>query len=82
VLDASFLATLKSYPENLEARAAVHRIRSAVAECFMKHGAVNFQIGKFYLFQEGLDPTAAALLKATKQVLDPKGIMNPGALGL
>ena len=48
----------------------------------MEHGAVSFQIGRFYLYQEGLDPTAAALLKSFKQLLDPQGVLNPGSLGL
>lgn len=82
VLDPSYLATLPEHPENLAARAAVHRIRAEIAECLVQHGAVNFQVGRFYLFQEGLDPTAASLLKAFKRVLDPLGIVNPGALGL
>jgi FAD/FMN-containing dehydrogenase len=43
---------------------------------------VSFQLGKFYRYQEGLEPTAAGLLRELKALLDPDGRMNPGALGL
>ncbi len=82
VLDPGYLEKLPSYAENLPARAAVDRIRADLARCFMEHGAVSFQLGRFYLFQEGLDPTAARLLASVKKSLDPAGIMNPGCLGL
>jgi FAD/FMN-containing dehydrogenase len=82
VIDADYLAKLTSYEENLPARAAVDRLRTDLARCFMEHGAVSFQIGRFYLYQEGLDPTAAALLRSIKTLVDPQGIMNPGSLGL
>lgn len=82
VLDRDFLAKLPQFAENLPARNAVDEIRTALARCFMEHGAVSFQLGRFYFYQEGLDPTAAALLKGVKQLVDPTGVMNPGCLGL
>jgi len=82
VLDPDYLAKLPAYAENLPARAAVDRIRADLARCFMERGAVSFQLGRFYFYQEGLDPTAAKLLASIKKLLDPAGIMNPGCLGL
>lgn len=82
VLDADFLAKLPKYPQNLEARAAVARMRGELADLLASSGAVSFQIGKFYRYQTGLAPTAAAALAAVKQQLDPRGLMNPGSLGL
>jgi glycolate dehydrogenase FAD-linked subunit len=82
VLDARYLAKLTTYPENLPARDAVCGMRREMAELFMRHGAASFQIGKFYPYQAGLDPTAAGLLAAVKSLLDPDGLMNPGSLGL
>jgi FAD/FMN-containing dehydrogenase len=82
VLAPEYLAKLPRYPENLPARQAVARLREELAVCFMEHGAASFQLGKFYKFQEGLEPSAAAFLKRIKQLVDPDGRMNPGSLGL
>jgi FAD/FMN-containing dehydrogenase len=82
VIDAGYLATLPVHAENRPAREVVDRLRGDLARCFMEHGAASFQIGRFYLYQEGLDPSAAALLRAVKALVDPQGILNPGCLGL
>ncbi len=82
VLDPAYLAKLPQYPENLPARAAVARLREELAICFMENGAASFQLGKFYKYQQGLEPTASTFLRQLKQLVDPSGRMNPGALGL
>ncbi len=45
-------------------------------------GAASNQIGRAYPFIEKLEPEIAALLNSLKTELDPKGLMNPGVLGL
>ncbi|MFM7708500.1 MAG: FAD-binding oxidoreductase [Gammaproteobacteria bacterium] len=82
VLDAGYLAKLPKFAPNPEAAAAVDAIRGDLATVFMQQGAVSFQIGKFYRYQDGLEPSAAALLRELKTLFDPDGRMNPGALGL
>ena len=82
VLDADYLAKLPKYPSNPEAAAAVAKIREDLARAFTEAGAVSFQLGKFYPYQEGLEPSAAAFLKQLKRIVDPQGRMNPGGLGL
>lgn len=82
VLDPGYLAKLPRHAANPTARAAVARLRGEIAAVLLEHGAVSFQLGKFYLYQEGLDPSAAALLQSMKQLVDPRGLMNPGSLGL
>jgi FAD/FMN-containing dehydrogenase len=82
VLDADYLAKLPKFEANAAAAAAVAQLRADLAEAFMLAGAVSFQIGKFYRYQESLDPSAASLLKSLKQHFDPAGRMNPGCLGL
>lgn len=82
VLDAAYLAKLQRFPANPDAAAAVARLREDLAIAFMEQGATSFQIGKFYKYQEGLEPTAAAWLRQLKQLVDPQGRMNPGSLGL
>lgn len=82
VLDPSYLARLAKYPPNPPAAAAVARIRADLATAFMQAGAASFQLGKFYRYQEGLEPSAASFLRQLKQLVDPQGRMNPGCLGL
>lgn len=82
VLDADYLAKLPTYDRNPPAAAAVAQLREELAVAFMEQGAVSFQLGKFYRYQEGLDDSAAKLLKQLKALVDPDGRMNPGALGL
>ena len=82
VLDAGYLAKLPRFDANPAAAAAVAQIRADLATAFMEEGAVSFQIGKFYRYQESLQPSSAAFLKSLKQLVDPQGRMNPGSLGL
>ncbi|MFO1427843.1 MAG: FAD-binding oxidoreductase [Steroidobacteraceae bacterium] len=82
VLDPAYLAKLQKFPANPAAAAEVAAIRKELAHTFMEQGAVSFQLGKFYYFQEGLEPSAAGLLAQLKRVLDPQGRMNPGTMGL
>ncbi len=67
---------------NPAARAAVADIREGLRDLFRDLGAAHFQIGKFYDYQGGLDPVARETLAALKRTLDPRGLMNPGVLGL
>ncbi len=82
VLDATYLDKLPRYPANASAADAVAKLREALAQAFMEQGAVSFQIGKFYPYQDGLEPTAAGFLGQLKTLVDPLGRMNPGSLGL
>ena len=81
-LDQDYLDMLPTYPENKEGRALVAEIRSSIQEIYSDLGAVHFQVGKSYPYQKGRQPLAADALKAIKKSLDPKNLMNPGALGL
>ena len=65
---------------NPAARAEVTRLRQRMADCLRSHGAVHFQLGKFYSYRRGRNKAALALLDAIKQQLDPDGLFNPGSL--
>ena len=82
VLDAGYLDKLPRYPANPAAAAAVAQIRGDLATAFMEEGAVSFQIGKFYRYQQSLQASAAGFLSSLKRLVDPQGRMNPGSLGL
>lgn len=81
-LEPDCLARLKGFPENLDAREAVRKIRIELTELFSEMGAVHLQIGKAYRYREGLQPEAWKLVQAIKDAVDPTGKVNPKSLGL
>jgi D-lactate dehydrogenase (cytochrome) len=64
------------------AAALVTEMREKVLDIYQAYGATHFQIGRTYRYAQTRDPVTLALLKALKAYVDPKGLMNPGALGL
>lgn len=65
---------------NPEARSEAFRLRQRAADILRNHGAVHFQLGKFYSYRRGRNPATLALLDAIKDHLDPQGLFNPGSL--
>lgn len=78
----SHFAKLKKFPENLQSRATVDKIKGEVAQLFSTLGSSHFQIGKTYHYHDGIEPNTLNLVKAIKQYVDPKNLINPGSLGL
>jgi FAD/FMN-containing dehydrogenase len=81
-LEAHHLAKLNRFPPNAESRAVVDRLRGGIVRIFRDLEATHLQVARTYPLQEASDPHAWAMLKAVKQVVDPRGLMNPGSLGL
>jgi FAD/FMN-containing dehydrogenase len=81
-LPADYLNTLPEYPANPDGRAIVRELRAEIRKLFASVGAVHMQAGKSYPYMEGRQPEAARALRELKKVLDPRGLMNPGALQL
>ena len=81
-LDAAYLKRANSAPENPKAAAAVQELRLGLAQLFLEQGATHLQIGRMYLYREGREPQIWALLQAIKSYVDPRNLMNPGALAL
>lgn len=67
---------------NPEAWTLCQTMRKAIADVFFEHDAAHFQIGRTYRYRDSLTPTADGLLQTIKERVDPKGLMNPGSLGL
>ncbi len=80
-VDADHLKRLKGFAANPAASAAVAKIRKDLVELLSEMGAVHLQIGKSYLYREGIQPESYALVQAIKQTVDPNNRVNPGALG-
>jgi FAD/FMN-containing dehydrogenase len=81
-VEADHLKRLKGFAANPEASAVVTQIRNELLELLKQAGAVHLQIGKSYLYREGLQAEAHDLVSAIKQKVDPANRINPGALGL
>ena len=81
-VEPQHLRRVGGFPENLDARTAVQEIRAALIRLFADLGAAHLQLGKSYLYREGLRPANWKLIAALKRQLDPTGRLNPGALGL
>ena len=79
--EKAFLEGLTEPEANLEGRALVDEIRSAIVDVFAEFGAASNQIGKTYPMLASLNPETRAVLSALKAELDPDELVNPGALG-
>jgi glycolate oxidase len=82
VYPAELLGKKPEHPPNPEGRALVKEIKGRIGELCIRNGASHMQVGKDYPYLKTRKPEVRALVVALKQTLDPKGLMNPGALGL
>lgn len=81
-VEPAHLAKLKGFPANAASTALVAELRAGVVAEFQKLGAVHLQIARTYPLKDGHSPASWDLLKSLKAKVDPKGLMNPGSLGL
>jgi D-lactate dehydrogenase (cytochrome) len=81
-LGAEYLGGIPDFQANPEARAYAEELKLAIIAAMQDHGAGHFQLGRAYPYQTRLSAPVKGLLASIKRELDPKGLMNPGALGL
>ena len=74
------LERIPSLASNEAARAAVFELRRSLTDLMQREGAQHLQLGKWYPYLSVQDGGARELLLALKRELDPRGILNPGAL--
>lgn len=80
-LGDDYLAQQPKFAANEASRAYADELKQAIVALMQDYGAGHFQLGRAYPYQQRLAPPATSLLRAIKTELDPKGLMNPGALG-
>jgi FAD/FMN-containing dehydrogenase len=73
--------SLPAFEANPGAEALVLQVWRDIAEHFLSLGAGHLQIGRIYPFKRSRNPENWGLLSDVKALVDPKGLMNPGALG-
>ncbi|KMS56542.1 FAD-binding protein [Novosphingobium barchaimii LL02] len=80
-LGAEYLGQQPHFDANEPSRAYADDLKRAIVALMQEHGAGHFQLGRAYPYKQRLSSQAISLLSAVKTELDPKGLMNPGALG-
>ncbi len=78
-------ATRTAYPQpaaNVPARELVAALRGEMIALFARHHAASNQIGRTYPYLDAALPDTRRLIETIKAGLDPRGVMNPGVLGL
>ena len=81
-VEQAHLKKLPDHPHDPEVWQMVQELKQAIVDLFFEHGAIHFQIGRTYRYRDSLDAGADALLRSLKGAVDPRGLMNPGSLGL
>ncbi len=76
------LATVAQRKPDIQARQLADAVRQVMIDTAFDHGGIHLQIGKLYPYLRQRNGPAVGLLEAAKRELDPRGLMNPGALGL
>ena len=80
--DPEVLKKIKNFEFNKEGRKIVEEMKQGIIDCVYDCGGTHMQIGKVYPYTRERDGGAMALINSLKAHVDPKGLMNPGALGL
>jgi hypothetical protein len=82
VIAPAHLAKLPVLAANPAAAAAMQLLRDDLARFWMTHGCAHLQVGKTYRYLESRQPAVRTLVEQLKAALDPRGLVNPGSLGL
>jgi FAD/FMN-containing dehydrogenase len=82
VIAPAHLAKLPRLARAPETADVVRQLRADLGRFWMEHGCAHLQIGKTYRYLETRQPPFGALVRGIKALVDPHGLVNPGALGL
>jgi FAD/FMN-containing dehydrogenase len=82
VIAPAHLARLPVLAADPAAAAAMRALRDDLTRFWMAHGCAHLQIGKTYRYLESRQPPVRTLIEQLKAALDPRGLVNPGSLGL
>lgn len=81
MIQPQHLSRLPRLEQNPRATAAVEALRNGLTRLYAELGLAHLQIGKAYPYLENRQPAPLNLLHGIKNTVDPRHLMNPGALG-
>jgi glycolate oxidase len=81
-IEPDHLARLPCLADDAAASALVETLRAEVIAVLQRLGAIHLQIARTYPLQASHDPAVWEMLRTLKAKVDPRGLMNPGVLGL
>jgi FAD/FMN-containing dehydrogenase len=79
-LPKGYLDALPQRPHDAETAEFVDALKRDLVALYDAHRAIHFQLGKVYPFGSVISGESLELLQAIKRAVDPRGLMNPGAL--
>ena len=82
VIAPAHLAKLPVLPADPAAAEVMRHLRDDLTRFWMEHGCAHLQVGKTYRYLESRQPAVRTLLEQLKAAVDPRGLVNPGSLGL
>lgn len=83
LIEPEFADKWKSIPADHEKRRVALQLRDELRDLFDGLGGLHLQLGKYYPYKEIMNnDTLPRVIEGIKDVLDPKRLVNPGALGL
>jgi hypothetical protein len=83
LIEPEFAEKWKDIPANEARRKVALGLRDELRDLFDQLGGLHLQIGKYYPYTEIMNNVPLQdVIKGVKTVLDPTGLINPGALGL
>ena len=80
--DPDIIKKMIDFEPNEEGRKVVSEMKRAIIDCIFECGGTHMQIGKVYPYTRERNAGALDIVRTLKAHVDPKGLMNPGALGL
>ena len=83
LIEPEFAEKWKDIPANEARRQVALQLRDELRDLFDSHGGMHLQLGKYYPYTEIMnEATLPRVVKGLKNLLDPRGLVNPGSLGL
>jgi FAD/FMN-containing dehydrogenase len=82
IIEPAHLAKLGDFEPAPQTAEVMRQLRADLTHYWLEQRCAHLQIGKTYRYLESRQAPVRALLDGLKALVDPMGLVNPGALGL